>query len=55
MLGLLGAVRGCRGVRECRHSGTRKDIGGIRGNWELLGVLEAVRGCQGCIGGWQGV
>ena len=42
---------GCRGVRvyrvsgvywgvvrECRYSGARRGVGGIRGHWGLLGV-----------------
>ena len=36
---------------ECRYSGTRKGIGGIRG------FLKGVEGCQGCrgVGGVWGV
>ena len=48
MLGLLGGIEasgdvgGVRGVlgagRECRYTGARRGIGGIRGHWGLLGV-----------------
>ena len=35
-------MRGVFGAgRECRYSGARRSIGGIRGHW------GAVRGCQG--------
>ena len=37
-----GGVEGVRVYwgdgRECRYSGARRGIGGIRGHWELLGV-----------------
>ena len=53
--------------RECRYSGARKGIGGIRGHWELfrgVGVvgplggvrgMSAVEGVSGVHWGWQGV
>ena len=71
--GHWGDPRECRGVgtirgvgyqgywgRECRYSGVRRDIGGIRGHWQLLGGVGAIRGImgcrgyQGCIGGLAG-
>ena len=33
--------------RECRYTGARRGIGGIRGHW---GALRVCKGCQGCIG-----
>ena len=55
-------VSGCNGAgSECRYSGARMGIGGIRGHlgahlryWAIRGCLGS-RGYQGCIGGWQGV
>ena len=42
MSGPLQGIRGCQGVRcvlgasrECRYSGAKKGIGGIRGHWGL--------------------
>ena len=60
-MGLLGGFRGagCQGCieagRECRYSGARRGIGGIRRHWDFLGVgvfgpLVGIKGCQGCIG-----
>ena len=47
--------QGCiKGGRECRYSGARKVIGGIRtfgGSW---GCWEAVKGCHGDIRGSRG-
>ena len=31
--------------RECRYSGARRGIGGIRGHWGLLGDVGASGGC----------
>ena len=51
MLGLLGGVRGILGAfRECKYSGARRCIGGIRGHWGLLGGVGAIRGCRGIRG-----
>ena len=36
--------------RECRYSGARRGISGIRRHWGLLGGVGdfgAIRGCQG--------
>ena len=47
--------------RECRYSGARRGMGGIRGIWELLrgfGPLGGNRGVgcvRGVLEGWQGV
>ena len=55
-IGVVGSVRGVLGAgRECRYSGARRGIGGIRGYWGLLGVLgcwaiRGHRGCRGCQG-----
>ena len=54
---MLRAVRGIRGVlgagRECRYSGARRGIGGLRGHWGPIGVLEAIRGVGGVkVYGW---
>ena len=50
----IGGIRGCRDVmgvlgagRDCRYSGTRRCIGGIR-------VEGAPRGCRGAVLGHQG-
>ena len=35
----IGGIRGVLGAgRECRYSGARRSIGGIKGHWGLLGV-----------------
>ena len=48
MTGGVGGVRGVLGTgRECRYSGTRRGIGGIRGHWGLPRGVGAVRVCQG--------
>ena len=51
------AIRGCWGCigagRECRYSGARSGIGGIRGHWGLLGgvgVSGGIKGCRGVTG-----
>ena len=36
-----------RAGRECRYSGARRGIGGIRGHWGFLGDVGAVSVCQG--------
>ena len=42
--------------RECRYSGARRGIGGIKGHWGLQGgvwesgPLGGIRGCQGVLG-----
>ena len=64
---MSGAIRVCRGVRvywklaDCRYSGARRGIGGIRGHWGVprsrgghFGGLGGIRGCQGCIEGLAG-
>ena len=47
--GCRGTIRDIRGVlgagRECRYSGTRRDIGSIREYWELLGGVGSVWSC----------
>ena len=58
--GPVGGIRDVGGVRcvlaagrECRYSGARRGIGGIRGHWGLLGDVgcwEAVRGKSGASG-----
>ena len=57
MLGPLGGIRGHRvsGVywgagRECRYSGARRGIGGIRRDLGLIGGVGAVRGVGGALG-----
>ena len=57
MLGQLGGFRGCRGVRavlgaamECRYSGARRGISGIRRHWGFLGGVGAIRGVRRCRG-----
>ena len=51
-LGLLGGVRGCIGsCQECRYSGARRGIGGIR---EALGLARGCRGHWGAIRGISG-
>ena len=73
---MLGAVRrtsgGVRGLlgagKDCRYSGDRMCIGGIRVIGRFLGDVEGVgaifggvrghqgcRGCWGVLGGWQGL
>ena len=58
-VGVSGVIRDIRGVlaasRECRYSGARRGIGGIRGHWGFLEGVGAVRGVRGCRGalGWQ--
>ena len=53
VLGPLGGVRGVLGAgRECRYSGTRRSIGGIRGIRVAHRGVGAIRGvrvweCQG--------
>ena len=58
---MLGAVRGCRGIRglleagwECRYSGDRRGIGGKRGHWGLIWVLGPLGGIRG-VRGYRGV
>ena len=63
---MLWAVRGCQGVlgagRECRYSGVRRGIGGIRGHFGALRGIGVIRGvgesgdvgCQWCIRGLAG-
>ena len=50
--GSIRAIRGCKGCigagRECRYSGARKGIGGIRGHLRLLGGVGAIRGVRWC-------
>ena len=68
--GVSGDVRSLLGAsRECRYSGARRGIDGIRGHLGapsgFLGVrgllggcqqgISGCRECQGCIWGWQGV
>ena len=53
-----------RDGRECRYSGTRRGIGGMRGSWapRVCWGIGAVRWLSGgvggvrvVLGGWQGV
>ena len=53
LLGPLGGIRGVGAVRdvlgagrECRYSGARRGIGGIRGYLGLLGGVGAIRGVE---------
>ena len=47
----VGVVRGVLGAgEECRYSGARRSIGGIRGHWVAptgVGVLGAIMGVSG--------
>ena len=54
----MSGHRGLLGTgRDCRYSGAREGIGGIREHWGLLGdveggveLLEGIRGCRGVRG-----
>ena len=58
LLWVLGAIRGHQGVsgvywwagRECRDSGARRGIGGIREHWAAPRGVGAIRAHQGCRG-----
>ena len=57
----LWGIRECRGVRgvlegwqECRYSGARRGIEGIRGYWGLLGGIGGLKGYYGTLGDVRG-
>ena len=61
-VGAHWVIRRCRGVRgilgagrECRYSGARRGIGGIRGHFGVPRGIVAIRRESGSVGGVRGV